>query len=234
MLEVRHLETGYGPLVVLRDFDLTVAAGEVSVLLGRNGAGKTTLMRAVAGHLRTTKGQLVVDGQDVTSHAAHQRARAGIAYVPQGRGILGSLTVHENLLVAMRAMRLPDQQSRLADVLDRFPMLRDKLHDKAGGLSGGQQQVLAIGRALIGDLKILLLDEPTEGIQPSVVADIATTISATAAEKGLAVLVVEQNLDFVATVAEHVKVLDRGSVVAELRVDDLLREESLQHEYLGV
>lgn len=234
MLEVRQLEAGYGPLVVLRDFSLTVAAGEVSVLLGRNGAGKTTLMRAIAGHRRITQGRLVIDGQDLTSGSAHQRTRAGVAYVPQGRGILGALTVHENLLVGMKAMRLQDQSARLAEVLERFPMLQDKLHAKAGGLSGGQQQVLAIGRALICDVKVLLLDEPTEGIQPSVVADIAATISATAAERGLAVLVVEQNLDFVASVAEHVKVLDRGSVVAELRVDDLMREEALQHEYLGV
>ncbi|GAA5144438.1 ABC transporter ATP-binding protein [Microbacterium pseudoresistens] len=234
MLDIQRLVAGYGPLVVVRDIDLSVSAGEISVLIGRNGVGKTTLLRAVAGHRRATEGSVAVAGEEVTSFPPHRRARAGIAYVPQGRDIFGTLTVKENLLVAVKAMRMRDPSRRLAEILDMLPLLGEKLQDRGASLSGGQQQILAIGRALISDPKVLLLDEPSEGIQPSIVAEIAETVARIAQERGLAVLVVEQNLDFVAKVAERVRVIDRGQIVANLRVEDLVREESLQHQYLGV
>ena len=234
MLDIRQLVAGYGPLIVVREVTLSVAAGEVSVLIGRNGVGKTTLLRTVAGHRRVMQGTISVDGGSVTPLPPHRRARAGIAYVPQGRDIFGSLTVRENLQVSMKAMRMRDQTQRLSEILDLLPLLKEKLDDRGGSLSGGQQQILAIGRALISDPKVLLLDEPSEGIQPSIVAEIAETVARIAREKGLAVLVVEQNLDFVASVAERIKVIDRGQIVADLRVADLLREESLQHQYLGI
>jgi urea ABC transporter ATP-binding protein UrtE len=234
MLEVQNLVAGYGPLVVLRDVDLTVTAGEVSVLIGRNGVGKTTLLRTIAGQGRVAKGAIRVDGRDVTGHPAHRRARAGIAYVPQGREIFGALTVRENLLVALKARRMRDQSARIDEILELLPALAEKLQAGGGSLSGGQQQILAIGRALISDPKILLLDEPSEGIQPSIVSEIATLIARIAREKKIAVLVVEQNLDFVASVTTDVQVIDRGRIVARLPVADLVREEALQHQYLGV
>jgi urea ABC transporter ATP-binding protein UrtE len=234
MLEVTRVVAGYGQLVVLRDIDLTVAAGEVSVLIGRNGVGKTTLLRTIAGQGRVGSGTIRVEGRDVTAYASHRRARAGIAYVPQGREIFANLSVRENLLVAVKAMRLRDQSRRIDDVLDLLPMLAEKLQDRGGSLSGGQQQVLAIGRALVTEPRVMLLDEPSEGIQPSIVADIAALVARVAEEKQISVLVVEQNLDFVASVSAEVQVMDRGQIVARLDVADLLREESLQHQYLGV
>lgn len=234
MLEIQGLVAGYGPLIVVRDVNLTVAAGEVSVLIGRNGVGKTTLLRAIAGHRKTLQGTITVAGDSVAALPPHRRARAGIAYVPQGRDIFSALTVRENLQVAMKAMRMREQPRRLDEVLDLLPLLQEKLNARGGSLSGGQQQILAIGRALISEPKVLLLDEPSEGIQPSIVAEIAETIARIAQERGLAVLVVEQNLDFVASVTERLKVIDRGQIVADLLVEDLLREESLQHQYLGV
>jgi urea ABC transporter ATP-binding protein UrtE len=234
MLEVRELVAGYGPLVVLRTVDLTVDAGEVSVLIGRNGVGKTTLLKTIAGQGTVTTGSIGVDGRDVTGYPAYRRARAGIAYVPQGREIFGTLSVRENLTVAMKARRMRDQPRRIDEILELLPALAEKQHDLGGSLSGGQQQILAIGRALISEPKILLLDEPSEGIQPSIVAEIATLVARIAREKAIAVLVVEQNLDFVASVAKHVQVIDRGRIVAGLPVADLVSDETLQHQYLGV
>jgi urea ABC transporter ATP-binding protein UrtE len=234
MLEVRGLSSGYDKLIVLRGIDLALEANRVSVLIGRNGVGKTTLLRTIAGHCHVTSGTIVMDGNDVTNLPSFQRARQGIAYVPQGREIFGGLTVRENLMIGVRAMRGRDAARRLSETLELLPVLKDRLHDRGGNLSGGQQQILAIGRALITEPTVLLLDEPSEGIQPSIVSEIAEMIARIAQERSVAVLVAEQNLDFVASVAERVTVMDHGQVVTELPVTRLIEEASLQHEYLGV
>jgi len=231
MLEVRNISAGYGGSLVLRDVSLTVAPGRVVCLMGRNGVGKTTLMRTIMGLLKTQKGVIRYNGTDLTRLPPEWRARAGIGYVPQGRDIFGQLTVEENLKVGLEASvgrtgGIPER------VFELFPALRDMLRRRGGDLSGGQQQQLAIARALVAGPSLLLLDEPTEGIQPSVVRLIENAIGAIKASGDTAVLLVEQSLDFVASIADYCYVLDKGVVVAEGAPDELSADEL--RRYLAV
>lgn len=234
MLQLRNVSAGYGRTPVLHDITADVAEGELVALLGRNGVGKTTLLRTITGEIAATGGEIHISGRPVTRLKAHQRARAGVAYVPQGRQIFSDLTVLENLQVAGYAARKPGWQAIVDELLEDFPILKEKRDQNGGSLSGGQQQILALGRALVTKPDLLLLDEPSEGIQPSIVQQIAREIKDINARRGITVIIVEQNLEFAASVADVAYVMDKGQVVQKLPTDHLLSDVGLQHDLLGV
>ena len=211
MLSVEGLDAGYGGSQILWSVDLTVPAGQVVCLMGRNGVGKTTLLRTVMGLLPARGGRVLVDGADVTRWSPDRRARAGVGYVPQGREIFPHLTVGENLQMSLLGC---GRARDLEDALALFPALRRLLGRKGGVLSGGEQQMLAIGRALLTRPKLLMLDEPTEGIQPSIVLEIEAAIRRIRTELGLAVLLVEQYLDFAERLADAYVIMAKGAMVA--------------------
>jgi urea transport system ATP-binding protein len=216
VLEVRGLSAGYGQSRVLHDVDLSVAPGQAVCILGRNGVGKTTLLKTIVGLLSTRDGTIRLDEQDVTRQPAYRRARRGIGYVPQGRGIFPDLSVFENLLVGFEArpgMRPGDRAESLDELCALFPMLAEMRQRAAGTLSGGQQQQLAIARGLAARPRLLVLDEPTEGIQPSIV-DLIEEVLSGLPSRGVSVLLVEQFVDFALAVADTYHVLDRGTIVA--------------------
>ena len=215
LLEIRGLNTMYGESHILRDVDLTVNAGEMVCLIGRNGVGKTTLLKSLIGLLRARQGSIVFNGAVLDRQAPHQRARAGLGYVPQGREIIPQLTVEENLMLGMEALPGGLARHRRIDpfVYELFPILREFLPRKGGDLSGGQQQQLAIARALLGQPQLLLLDEPTEGIQPNIVQDIESAVRRIIAETGIGVLLIEQHLHFVRQ-ADRYYAMQRGGIVA--------------------
>jgi branched-chain amino acid transport system ATP-binding protein len=227
LLQVSGIECGYGGGKVLDGVSLTVEGGEIVALIGRNGVGKTTLMRALIGLVPLSAGRILVDGVDLGRERPHARAKQGIGYVPQGREVFPALTVRENLQVGAQANR-----SRMSDMLDKvvgyFPVLRTKFQQKAGTMSGGEQQQLAIARALIGAPKILLLDEPSEGIQPSIVDLIGETLLTIAADTGIGVLLVEQNMGMVESVANRCCVMDKGRIVDTLNRAQLADEELIR------
>ncbi len=231
MLKVKGLNQYYGQSHTLWDLNLDVPAGACTCLMGRNGVGKTTLLQCVMGLLPTQSGQLDFDGTDLRKMSAEKRAGLGIGYVPQGRQIFSLMTVEENLLIGLPARS--DGLKRIPEfIYQLFPVLKEMLHRRGGDLSGGQQQQLAIGRALVTDPKLLILDEPTEGIQPNVVAEIGDIIRKLNREIGLTVLLVEQKLPFARKVADHFCILDRGKSVATGTIDQL--SDELVREYLTV
>ena len=225
LLETRGLNTYYGESHILRDVDLTVHAGEMVCLIGRNGVGKTTLLKSLIGLLRARQGSIVFNGAVLDRQAPHQRARAGLGYVPQGREIIPQLTVEENLMLGMEALPGGLARHRRIDpfVYELFPILREFLPRKGGDLSGGQQQQLAIARALLGQPQLLLLDEPTEGIQPNIVQDIESAVRRIIAETGIGVLLVEQHLHFVRQ-ADRYYAMQRGGIVASGPTAELSQE----------
>ena len=226
MLAVERLDVAYGGSQVLRGVDLRVGAGEVLCLMGRNGVGKTTLLKTVMGLLPARGGTITFDGRDITRWPSDRRARAGIGYVPQGREIFPHLSVEENLRVAQLGCGRGDGMD---DVLELFPALRRLLARKGGVLSGGEQQMLAIGRALLTRPKLLILDEPTEGIQPSIILEIEEAIRRIKTELGLAVLLVEQYLDFAERLGDAYVIMAKGAVVAAGATCDLRPEQVKQH-----
>jgi urea transport system ATP-binding protein len=226
MLGVERLDAAYGGSQVLWGVDLHVGRGEVVCLMGRNGVGKTTLLKAVMGLVPARSGRVVFDGQDITRWPADRRARAGIGYVPQGREIFPHLSVLENLRVAQLGCGRAD---RLDDVFELFPALARLLGRKGGVLSGGEQQMLAIGRALLTRPKLLILDEPTEGIQPSIILEIEAAIRRIKTELGLAVLLVEQYLEFAERLADGYVIMAKGAVVAAGATRELRPEQVKQH-----
>jgi urea ABC transporter ATP-binding protein UrtE len=234
MLRVEGVRAGYGSTPVLQDLSLDVAEGARIAILGRNGVGKSTMLRTVMGALPLMSGTIRLDGEDISRLPAYERARRGIAYVPQGRDIFPGLSVLDNLRVAAYAVRRKDWKATLDDVLGQFPVLREKSSLAGSGLSGGQQQILALGRALMTRPRVLLLDEPSEGIQPSIVDLIAQHVRRINEERGITVVLVEQNLQFATTIADHAHLLDKGRIVRELPARDVLTDRDLQHEYLGV
>ena len=225
MLEIRGLNTYYGESHILRDVDLRVLAGEMVCLIGRNGVGKTTLLKSLIGLLKPRSGEIVFEGKGMERQPPHQRARSGIGYVPQGREIIPQLTVEENLMLGMEALPGGLARNRRIDpfVYELFPILQEFLSRKGGDLSGGQQQQLAIARALLGQPKLLLLDEPTEGIQPNIVQDIEAAVQRIIAEKGIGVLLVEQHLHFVRQ-ADRYYAMQRGGIVASGATSELSQE----------
>jgi urea transport system ATP-binding protein len=226
LLAVEGLDAAYGESQVLWDVDLTVPSGSVVCLMGRNGVGKTTLLRAIMGLMSARGGRIVLVGRDITGWFTDRRARAGIGYVPQGREIFPHLTVAENLRMSLLGCR---RAAAIDDALALFPALERLLGRKGGVLSGGEQQMLAIGRALLTRPKLLMLDEPTEGIQPSIVLEIEKAIRRIKTEMGLAVLLVEQYLDFAERLADSYVILAKGAVVAAGATRELRPEMVKQH-----
>ncbi|HSM41643.1 MAG TPA: urea ABC transporter ATP-binding subunit UrtE [Afifellaceae bacterium] len=228
MLNVDRIDLHYGAAQVLRSVSLDVKPKTITCVLGRNGVGKTSLLRAIVGHHPASGGEITFDDKPLNQMPAFQRARAGIAYVPQGREIFPLLTVKENLqtgfVAAGRGERtVPDH------VFELFPVLHDMLGRRGGDLSGGQQQQLAIGRALVTRPKLLVLDEPTEGIQPSIIKDIGRAIRYLRDSAGLAILLVEQDLDFARELADFVHIMDRGEVVFAGEAADLEKDDVRRH-----
>lgn len=232
LMNVSGLCAGYGSIPILRDVSFQVGAGEIIGILGHNGMGKTTLMKALIGHLTPGAGELLLDGQDIVRAPAHVRARHGMGYVPQGRDIFGSLTVRENLAIGAAAVGLNREKAVDAAVAD-FPVLARLLDRRGGALSGGEQQILALARALCGNPKVLLLDEPTEGIQPSIVDEIEDHLLRQSRDKSLAVLVVEQDIGFIGALAKRVLWLQKGQIVREL-LPEQLRDPQTVDEFVGL
>jgi urea transport system ATP-binding protein len=229
MLQVEGLNQFYGQSHTLWDVNLDVPEGSCMCVMGRNGVGKTTLMRVVMGLLKAKSGSVKFGGQELVGRAPELRAKVGIAYVPQGREIFAQLSVEENLrvgLVSGRKKHIPESVFRW------FPVLKDMLHRRGGDLSGGQQQQLALGRALALDPKLLILDEPTEGIQPNIVQQIGETVTRLRKEAGITVLLVEQKLGFARKMAERFVILDRGRTVANGAMGEL--DDALVQRYLAV
>lgn len=234
MLRLEQVHAGYGRTLVLQDLSLTVEEGEIVAVLGRNGVGKSTMLKAIQGVVPTNSGRIALYGDDLAHLPAHVRARRGLAYVPQGREVFAALSVLDNLRVAAYASRRPDWSARLEELLDEFPLLAEKRDARAGGLSGGQQQVLAIARALMTQPRVLLLDEPSEGIQPSLIDQIVEMIQRLHAERRISVVLVEQNLDVAAELAGRAYLMEKGRIVREVPVRDVLHDRDLQREYIGV
>src|SRR5438046_1287456 len=214
MLDVSSIDLHYGAAQALRNVSMTAEPGKVTCVLGRNGVGKTSLLDALAGQHPISKGTITLDGADITRLKPSERARRGIAYVPQGREIFPLLTVEENLKTGFAPLKR-DDRSIPDDVFALFPVLKDMLGRRGGDLSGGQQQQLAIGRALAMRPKLLILDEPTEGIQPSIIKDIERAIRKLTSGGEMAILLVEQYYDFAKSLADRYVVMSRGEVVAK-------------------
>jgi urea transport system ATP-binding protein len=210
MLEVHNLSAAYGQSEVLHAIDLSARAGEIVALVGRNGMGKSTLMKSLIGVMPTRSGQIVVDGANIAGLPSYQRGAHGLAYVPQGRQIFGTMTVRENIETGRVVTGKSDIPS---EIFDLFPILADFAKRRGGNLSGGQQQQLAIARALASDPKVLLLDEPTEGIQPSIIKDMARLLREIRSLRNICIVVCEQVLSFILDIADRILVMEGGRIV---------------------
>jgi len=231
-LEAHGITAGYGPITVLRDVSMQVASGEVLGVLGRNGMGKSTLIRCLSGLIRPDAGRIAFEGRDVTALASHERARLGMTTVVQGRGMFAKLTVRESLemgrIASGRARR-----SRVDEVLDYFPRLRERLHQRAGTLSGGEQQMLAIGRGLMTDPRLMLLDEPSDGIMPVLVHQIADILLAINRNEQMTLVIVEQNVPMLFRMTDRFIILEKGQVVAQGSREQIAASEVMK-EYLAI
>jgi branched-chain amino acid transport system ATP-binding protein len=233
-LRVEGLHAAYGRLAVLHGVSLGVAPGELVAVVGSNGAGKSTLLRSVSGLLRPTGGTVTLGGHDVTRLGAEQIAKRGLSHVPENRLVFPSLTVEDNLaLGGWLRMRDRKYAARRAAALELFPRLADRIGLPAGALSGGEQQMLAMARALMAEPSVIILDEPSLGLAPKVVGEIVSALATLRDERGLAILLVEQNVRAAFLVADRVVVMDRGSVVAEGTPADLARDDVVRRAYLG-
>jgi urea transport system ATP-binding protein len=222
MLNVEQLNQFYGGSHILRNLGFEAQVGEVTVILGRNGVGKTTLLKSLMGVVKVKSGSIVLDGQDITHATPYERVRAGIGYVPQGREIFGRLTVQDNLRMGLASK--PGGTPVPSELFELFPILKQFIHRRGGDLSGGQQQQLAIARALAAGPKLLMLDEPTEGIQPSIIKDIGRVIRMLADRKTMAIVLVEQYYDFAAELADQYIVMERGEIVMRGRGKDMVAD----------
>ena len=231
MLEMSQLNVAYDGSQILRNVSLSVPARQVVCLMGRNGVGKTTTLKSIVGLLKPVSGAIALEGEPLDGLRPEQRARKGLGYVPQGRDIFPGMTVWENLRISL-VVRGKKVNGEVERVLDLFPVLKEMLRRKGGVLSGGQQQQLAIARALLTDPKILILDEPTEGIQPSIIDQIGETLLKIKAEGKVSILLVEQYLDFVREFGQYFYIMDRGRVVAEGETTQLTNE--VVHQHLSV
>lgn len=215
MLEVNTINQYYGGSHILRDVSLTAPVGECSVVLGRNGVGKTTLLKCLMGVLPIKSGQILLEGKDISKLSPENRVRAGMAYVPQGRDIFSTLTVEENILIGMTKFKGSKAKKVPNHLYEIFPVLDEMSQRRGGDLSGGQQQQLAIARALASEPRVLILDEPTEGIQPSIIKDIGRVIRRLADQGDMAIILVEQFYDFAEELADNYTVMARGQVIAQ-------------------
>jgi urea ABC transporter ATP-binding protein UrtE len=231
ILSIERLRSGYGGKPVLQGVDLAVRDRQITAVIGRNGVGKSTLMKTVIGLLPATDGAVRLNGEEIGAESPHVRARRGIGYVPQGRDVFPRMTVEENLLVGLSISGKRTYDFEL--VYKYFPILKERRRQAAGTLSGGQQQQLAIGRVLAGKPILLLLDEPSEGIQPSIVQDIARIVVELNRTTGLTVVLVEQNIDMIRAMAQRCYVMDKGRIVAEL-TPAMLDDHDVVRRYLAV
>lgn len=233
MLGIQALSAGYGQSAILKEVDIVMAPGQAVSLMGRNGVGKTTLLKTIMGLIKPKTGKVVLEDNDVTNWPANKRAVAGIGYVPQGREIFPYLTVHENLLMGLEALPTAERKTEsLDEMYEQFPALKTFRTKAAGTLSGGQQQQLALARVLVRKPKVLLLDEPTEGLQPNIVQEIEDLLHGLRDRQETAILLVEQFLDFAMSVADHCYVMENGAIVLEGQTKDLDRNSV--REYLAV
>lgn len=234
LLQVQGVSAGYGPITVLRDINIDVAEGEASVILGVNGAGKTTTLRAISG-LIWRRGVVRFDGVDVSGWSAERIARAGIGHVPQGRGTFNDLSVMDNLSVgAARRRKRSDVQADMEMVFDLFPRLKERLRQFAGSLSGGEQQMLAIGRALMTSPRLLLLDEPSLGLAPKLTEEIFVALNRLRSKRALTMLVVEQNAALSLKIAQKAYVLESGSIAFEGAASEVVGNDQIRQIYLGI
>ncbi len=237
MLEIRRLSTGYGGRAVVHEIDLAVEPGRIVALVGANGAGKSTLLKAISGLLPPLAGQILLDGSAIERRTARERVLAGIAHVPEGRQVFGGLTIAENLRLGAYAHRGRIGEARINEriskVCERFPLLLERTHQPAGTLSGGQQQMLAIARGLMAQPRLLLLDEPSLGLSPILVAEIFRMIEELRAQ-GIAILLSEQNARMSLAIADHAYVIETGRVALAGRGQDLLGRPEVAERYLGV
>jgi branched-chain amino acid transport system ATP-binding protein len=232
ILELQDLRAGYGGKPVLQGVNLSVREGEIVAVIGRNGVGKSTLMKTLIGLIGTMSGQIRFGGREIQAMEAFRRARLGIGYVPQGRDVFPRMTVTENLRVgeAMCGRAGADAYQRVHEL---FPILKERADQRAGTMSGGQQQQLAIGRVLIGGPKMILLDEPSEGIQPNIIQEIGRIIVDFNRKTGITIVFVEQNLDLIRAIAQRCYVMDKGRIVAELNPHELDDRDTIR-KYLAV
>jgi len=232
MLNVDGLRTGYGRIPILNGVSFAVSEGEFIGILGHNGMGKTTLLKALMGFLPATGGSVRFDGNDVTAAEPYHRARLGFGYVPQGREIFPGLTVYDNLRMGC-TKQAGAEQDTIGSVLVAFPRLKPLLDRQGGALSGGEQQLLAIARCLCGKPRLVLLDEPTEGIQPSIIDEIVETLQRLRDNSGLTLILVEQNLDFIAALSHRILIIQKGTITSEVQPGDL-GGASLVGEFIGI
>jgi len=232
MLDVQGLKTAYGRIPILNGISFAVREGEFVGILGHNGMGKTTLLKALMGFLPATGGRVHFADGDITAAEPYRRARLGLGYVPQGREIFPALTVYDNLRMGC-TKEAGDEHATIAKVLEEFPRLK-RLLDRAGGaLSGGEQQLLAIARCLCGKPRLVLLDEPTEGIQPSIIDEIVETLQRLRDKSGLTMILVEQNLDFIAALSQRILIIQKGTITREVAPGEL-GDASLVGEFVGI
>ena len=232
MLAVKGLKAAYGRIPILHGIDLNVAEGEFVGILGHNGMGKTTFLKTLIGLLRPTGGNIELQGQNITRMPAFRRNLSGMGYVPQGRDIFPNLTVYDNLRIAL-AMHKVDEGKVLEEVLETFPRLKPLLERSGRVLSGGEQQILALARCLCGGPSLLLLDEPTEGIQPSIVEEIIEILHGLRKSRNLTVILVEQNLEFIGALSQRIHIIQRGQLVNEVSPEQLADPELIR-EFVGM
>jgi branched-chain amino acid transport system ATP-binding protein len=234
MLEVSGISAGYGKIIVVRDLTFSVPTAGFTAVLGRNGAGKTTAIKAVCGLLPVVAGTVTLDGEQLSGLAAHKIVRSGVGYVPQGRELFPGLSVIDNLELGAFTIRDPRKvEAALDTVFDAFPALADKRKRTVGSLSGGEQQMVAVGRALMVDPKIMILDEPSAGLAPKVLQAVFETVDRIRRERGTTVLVAEQNARQVMKYADHVYVIEGGAVVGSGTTAEIAADASLMESYLG-
>ena len=232
MFKIKNATGGYGKTTIIRDVSIHVKPGEIVALLGRNGVGKTTLIKYAVGLVEATSGKLEIDGK-VAPKSSAKRAQLGLGYVPQGRFVFPRMSVTENIAVAA-ASNGHDWKKSVESAMTDFPILKPKADDLAASLSGGQQQILALARALATQPKILLLDEPSEGVQPSIIDEMAGVLKRINSERNIAILVAEQDLDFCLSIAGRAYIMEKGGLKMEISREDLRANKELQQELLGV
>ncbi|WP_424630971.1 ABC transporter ATP-binding protein [Bradyrhizobium sp. SYSU BS000235] len=231
-IEVDAIDAGYDGIEVLRNVSLSVSSGEILGVLGRNGMGKSTLIRAISGLIPLTRGSIRIEGKDVSNWPVHARARAGLTTIVQGRGMFPQMTVRDSLKMG-RIASGRSTRDRLDEVLSYFPRLGERLDQPSGSMSGGEQQMLAIGRGLMTDPKVMLLDEPSDGIMPLLVQQIAATLAEINRQEGMTIVIVEQNVPMVMSMAKRCIILEKGSIVASGLPDEISRDGTMQ-KYLAI